>query len=127
MSVTTTDNPITLSLRQTLGDYEVHVTGESSEKSAEIASPNSSNTASRAENPLSWPRDHHRIPDYRPINTDLSAAERPSGSHGVESAFITVMFTGVAVNAHGYGAQLEEESLQRFFVMPLEGNGDGFC
>jgi hypothetical protein len=101
MSVTTTDNPATTSLRQTLGDYEVHLTGDN-EGTGEIAAPNVSNTASTSGNPPGWPQDHHRVPNYRAIDRNLNAAERPNGSNGVERVFITVMFTGVALNAVSY-------------------------
>jgi len=100
MSVTTTDNPITLSLRQTLGDYEVHVSGDSAD-GGEITSPNTSNQRPAVENPSFWPQDHHRIPNYRPINRNLSYAQRPNGTVLPEQIFLTFMFTGVALNAVG--------------------------
>lgn len=100
MSVTTTDNPITLSLRQTLNDYEVHLTGDSNDTQSQIAEPNPrSRSELAAQNPPSWPQEYHRMPNYRPINRNLSFAERPGGSNGVEQLFITVMFTGVSLNA----------------------------
>jgi hypothetical protein len=99
MSVTTTDNPITLSLQQTLGDYEVHVTGNNRDTSREIKPPNASNTAPVAENPPSWPQDHHRIPHHRPVNRELNWSQRPLGVQFGEQVFLHVMFTGVSLNA----------------------------
>ncbi|KAH6720454.1 hypothetical protein DL95DRAFT_440238 [Leptodontidium sp. 2 PMI_412] len=97
MSVTTTANPITLSLQQTLGDYEVHVTGNSQDTQA-VESPNSrrSNVVS---NPPSWPRNYHRVPPRRPVNRDLVWSERPLGSNPGEKLFLNVMFSGVSLNA----------------------------
>lgn len=91
MSVTTVYYPPTLSLQQTLREYDVHVTGHptaSSQLSSSLA----------LENPPSWPHDRHRVPHYRPVNRNLNIAERPNGSNLVEWAFINVMFTGVALN-----------------------------
>ncbi|KAK0100816.1 hypothetical protein ONS95_007264 [Cadophora gregata] len=97
MSVTTTANPITLSLQQTLGDYEVHVTGDSQDTRA-VASPNSRQSDVVA-NPPNWPRDYHRIPSRRPVNRNLDMSERPLGSNPGEKLFLNVMFTGVSLNA----------------------------
>ncbi|KAF7890882.1 uncharacterized protein EAF01_010691 [Botrytis porri] len=60
---------------------------------------NTSNIPENVDNPSFWPRDQYRIPDYRPINRHLIAAERPNGSNGAERVFITLMFTGVSLNA----------------------------
>ncbi len=97
MSVTTTANPITLSLQQTLGDYEVHVTGDSQE-TRPVASQNSRRSNAVA-NPPSWPRNYHRVPPHRPVNRDLDWSERPLGANPGEKLFLNVMFTGVSSNA----------------------------
>ncbi|KAG4441454.1 hypothetical protein IFR05_003060 [Cadophora sp. M221] len=95
MSTTTTDNSITLSLRQRLNDYELNLTGAD-----EVTPPNPrSNSDLVLQNPPSWPRDYHRVPNRRPINRDLRFSDRPGGSNIPEQIFITVMFTGVSLNA----------------------------
>jgi len=94
MSVTVTDNPITSTLHSTLQDYEIHVTGDAADIDQTL---NERESSSSAQNPHYWPRDHHRIPNHRPINRNLNLAERPRGSHPIETAFVFVMFTGVAL------------------------------
>ncbi|PVH75031.1 hypothetical protein DL98DRAFT_467007 [Cadophora sp. DSE1049] len=97
MSVTTTAKPITLSLQQTLGDYEVHVTGDSQEtRPVESLNSRRSNAVT---NPPSWPRDYHRVPPRRLVNRDLDWSERPLGANPGEKLFLNVMFTGVSLNA----------------------------
>ncbi|KAF7919704.1 uncharacterized protein EAE97_011622 [Botrytis byssoidea] len=99
MSATITDNPITISSRQTLAEYDIHHTGDDRGMNDMIVPPNTSNIPENVNNPSSWPRDQYRIPNYRPINQHLIAAERPNGSNGAERVFITLMFTGVSLNA----------------------------
>lgn len=99
MSATTTENPAAINLRQTLGDYEIHITGDGNDYSDEISQPNTSSVNPVAVNPSSWPQDYHRVPDYRPINRQLSGPGRPNGANVAERLFIIVMFTGVALNA----------------------------
>jgi hypothetical protein len=99
MSVTTTENPITYALHSTLQDYDIHVTGANINDANIDPSPNVSATSALVQNPPHWPRDHHRIPDYRPVNRHLNVEERPRGSNGIERTFLLFMFTGVALNA----------------------------
>ncbi|KAF5870409.1 uncharacterized protein Bfra_009795 [Botrytis fragariae] len=99
MSTTITDNPITTYSRQTLAEYDIHHTGDDGEINDIIVPSNTSDIPENVENPVSWPRDQYRIPNYRPINRHLIAAERPNGSNGAERVFITLMFTGVSLNA----------------------------
>ncbi|TGO52898.1 hypothetical protein BOTNAR_0311g00090 [Botryotinia narcissicola] len=99
MSATITDNPITISSRQTLAEYDIHHTGDDRGMNDMIVPPNTSNIPGNVNNPSSWPQDQYRIPNYRPINRHLIAAERPNGSNGAERVFITLMFTGVSLNA----------------------------
>lgn len=99
MSTTITDNPITISSRQTLAEYDIHHTGGDRGMNGMIVPPNTSNIPESVDNPSSWPRDQYRIPNYRPINRHLIAADRPNGSNGAERVFITLMFTGVSLNA----------------------------
>ncbi|KAE8453261.1 hypothetical protein EG329_011328 [Mollisiaceae sp. DMI_Dod_QoI] len=99
MSVTTTANPITLSLQQTLGDYEVHVTGDQRDP-RQIAAPNaSSRRVPLIETPHWWPRNYHRIPPHRPVNRNLDWSQRPLGASAGEKLFLNVMFSGVSLNA----------------------------
>ncbi|KAH9218662.1 hypothetical protein DL95DRAFT_360385 [Leptodontidium sp. 2 PMI_412] len=102
MSTTTIDNPIRLSLQQTLNDYELHLTGADDNTRNEITPPNPrsrSNSELIAQNPPSWPRDYHRVPNRRAINHALRFSDRPGGSNVAEQIFIIVMFTGVSLNA----------------------------
>ncbi|KAL2074048.1 hypothetical protein VTL71DRAFT_7826 [Oculimacula yallundae] len=95
MSVTTTANPITLSLQQTLGEYEVHITGDGSEQDIKPPNPRGSETVA---NPPNWPRNYHRVPPRRPAR-NLVGPERPLGAILPEQVFLHVMFTGVSLNA----------------------------
>lgn len=99
MSVTTTASPITYTLQSTLQDYEVHVSGGDTNEANIDASLHPSSLSTLVQNPPDWPRDHNRIPNYRPLNLHLNPEERPNGSDGFEHAFLLVMFTGVALNA----------------------------
>jgi len=101
MSATTTDNPITLTIQRTLADYDLHISGETGPNSSQspIEPPNAIHNTPQVSNPHNWPRDYHRVPNYRPINRNLDMVQRPNGSSGPETAFITVMFTGIAINA----------------------------
>ena len=85
-------------MRQTLGEYALHITNDQTVP-AEIDPPDTSNASAEVENPVDWPRDHHNIPDYRPLNRNLAGPERPNGMNPGEVAFIAVMFTGVFMNA----------------------------
>lgn len=108
MSVTTIENPIAYSIQSTLRDYDIQITGSTNAadinpslnaRSGGSASTSTSTSTSTSQNPASWPTDHHRIPNHRPINRDLNLDERPRGSNGIEQTFLLVMFTGVALNA----------------------------
>jgi hypothetical protein len=98
MSVTTTANPITHTIQSTLQDYDIHVTGHI-DNTNETNDDVTLSSSAAVQNPSRWPRDHHRIPNYRPINRHLNLAERPNGSNGIEHTFLLFMFTGVALNA----------------------------
>ena len=80
-------------LQEVLNDYKIHLTGYDASSATQEQSP------PRVQNPPNWPTDHYRVPDYRPINRNLDFAERPQGSNGFEFAFLTMMFTGVCLNA----------------------------
>lgn len=98
MSFTTTTNTSRLTLQQTLGDYEIHVTGAPQESQPK-ATPNSSTTQGITRNPASWPREYHRIPPRRPVNRELDWSQRPLGANLGEMVFLNIMFSGVSLNA----------------------------
>ncbi|KAI6712515.1 hypothetical protein JHW43_004925 [Diplocarpon mali] len=100
MSLTTTDNPATLSLQQTLSNYDLHLTGEDNSDPVEKSAPSSRpGREAGAQNPSSWPQNYYRVPNHRPIDRTLNWAERPTGSNPAEQLFIIVMFAGVSLNA----------------------------
>lgn len=101
MSVTTTENPIYQTVAQVLVDYDIHHSGQPdhpAEASAVEVNPRSQGQETRAI-PNNWPSDYRRVPPYRPIDRNLDLSQRPLGSNRIETAFITVMFTGVYLNA----------------------------
>jgi hypothetical protein len=86
-------------LQGVLNDYTIHLTGDDSAiRHDELEAPNG-NDVSLHENPPNWPRNHYRVPDYRPVNRELDLENRPKGSNPVEFAFLTIMFTGVYLNS----------------------------
>lgn len=89
----------TTELQNVLADYKIHLTGDN--PSNQTSSSSSRNETRTVENPAGWPRDHRRVPDYRPIDRNRGAEERPNGSNGFERGFLTIMFTGVVLNAVG--------------------------
>ncbi|KAF2025608.1 hypothetical protein EK21DRAFT_103803 [Setomelanomma holmii] len=91
MSVTTTTNPTHYTLHPVLADYDLHHT-ESLDTSLN-SHPAPSN--SQPQNPADWPIEHRRVPEYRPVNTELDQSERRVYQNGIERTFIGVMFTGV--------------------------------
>jgi hypothetical protein len=91
MSVTTTANPIHYSLHTVLADYDLHHTEEEHDTSLNAhPAPTTSQV-----NPSSWPTEHRRVPEFRPINTELDQSERRVFLSPVERVFVGVMFTGV--------------------------------
>lgn len=99
MSVTTIVTPITYTLQSTLQDYEIHISGDNTNEANIDTTLNPSPIFTLVHNPPGWPRDHNRIPNYRPLNRNLNLEERPNGSNGIERTFLFIMFTGVALNA----------------------------
>jgi len=111
MSTTSTAGT-TLTVQQlqgVLNDYTIRLTGDdSSSRHDGIESPNRVEVPS-IENPPNWPRNHYRVPDYRPVNRDLDPEERPKGSNAAEFAFLTMMFTGVYLNSVSYFSTSQDE------------------
>jgi len=81
MSVTTTDNARLITVRQALGDYELH----HSQPSEAQAAP--------AGNPPGWTDQWRRVPAYRPTNNQLDD-QREVYQNEVEHTFVRVMFGG---------------------------------
>lgn len=82
-------------IEEVLGDYKIQLTG-AEENNIE---PPSSSEPPRATNPSNWPTDRRRIPDFRPVDRNRDAEGRPNGTVLPERIFLTLMFTGVVVNA----------------------------
>jgi hypothetical protein len=82
----------TTELQGVLEDYTIHLTGDnpiSEQSGAPIA----------VTNPPGWPTDHRRVPDYRPVDKTRDTEGRPNGEGAFEKVFLTIMFTGVVMNA----------------------------
>ena len=90
----TTTTTTARELHSVLNEYQIHLTGGSA-----ASQSLESTTSSSATNPATWPTDSRRMPNYRPIDRNRTADERPNGSNGAERAFLTVMFSGVVLNA----------------------------
>ncbi|KAK7966027.1 uncharacterized protein PG986_000304 [Apiospora aurea] len=125
MSVTTTDNPITSTLSDTLQDYEIRLTGaqdlpaaqrQQAEESAPLLPPSQQQQQQNGgfpdwvpltdhaapegvENPPDWDTEHRGVPPYRPINYNLDREVRPWGSNAIETGFVLHMFHGVWLTA----------------------------
>ncbi|PMD62253.1 uncharacterized protein K444DRAFT_507756, partial [Hyaloscypha bicolor E] len=76
-----------------LEDYKIHLTGDKS------SSEQAESTPRAATNPPDWPTDHRRVPDYRPVDRNRDVEGRPNGENAFARAFLTIMFTGVVMNA----------------------------
>ena len=81
-----------------LEDYKIHLTG-SEPGAASTSNASTGQTTQTPSNPANWPSDRRRMPDYRPIEYGRIVEERPGGTILPERIFITIMFTGVAINA----------------------------
>lgn len=124
MSVTTTDNPITSTLSETLQDYEIRLTGVQDLPSAQrqLAAESAPLLSQQqdggfpawvpltdhaapvdVENPADWDTEHRGVPRYRPINYHLDREVRPWGSNAIETGFVLHMFHGVWLTAVSCG------------------------
>ncbi|KAK8041326.1 hypothetical protein PG994_014333 [Apiospora phragmitis] len=113
MSVTTTDNPITSTLSDTLQDYEIRLTGaqdlpQPQQEDAPLLPQNNQfpdwvpltdHAAPDVEDPPDWDTEHRGVPRYRPINYHLDREQRPWGSNAIETGFVLHMFHGVWLTA----------------------------
>jgi hypothetical protein len=99
MSVTTTANPATYTLRATLADYDLHHSNDN--HSEPLDTSLNAHPFPPASNPSTWPIDARRVPPYRPVNTELDQSTRAVYQNGIERAFVSVMFTGVFLEAVG--------------------------
>ncbi|TKA69892.1 hypothetical protein B0A55_07523 [Friedmanniomyces simplex] len=96
MSVTTTDNARLITVRQALGDYELHHSQPSEAEGAPAPAPNTHplppNTPTS--NPAGWEDQWRRVPAYRPANNQLDD-QREVYQNEIEHTFVRVMFGGV--------------------------------
>jgi hypothetical protein len=103
MSATTTDNPITYAtINAALRDYDLYHSDASSSTSptARVAPPPEPHPLPRVVGAApTWDTTHRRVPPYRPINTELDQSVRRVYQNQIERAFVTVMFTGVFIEA----------------------------
>lgn len=88
-------------VQDVLEDYKIHLTGSE-------PAPQSS-AATTTSNPPHWPTEHHRIPNYRPVDRNRDVEGRPNGDNAFERVFLTLMFTGVVMNAVSKGSHQMEE------------------
>ena len=79
-------------LQGVLEDYKIHLTGDN-------PSSEQSEAPTEITNPPGWPTDHRRVPNYRPVEKNRDAEGRPNGEGAFERGFLTIMFTGVVMNA----------------------------
>lgn len=79
-------------LKGVLEDYKIHLTGDN-------PSSKQSEAPTAVTNPPDWPTDHRRVPNYRPVHKNRDVEGRPNGETAFERVFLTIMFTGVVMNA----------------------------
>lgn len=96
MSVTTTANPVTGSVLSVLAEYDLHHSGQAEASLPAAPNPRPEPTV---RNPDWWPTDQYRVPDFRPVNTNLDLEERPDGINAIERLFIFTMLNGVGLMA----------------------------
>ena len=97
MSSTTTQTLTAVSTQQILKDYELHHSGGS----GSAPPPNANPPPPRVQNPPTWDTEHHRVPPYRPVNRELDLSVRRVYTSNAERNFVSVMFTGVFLQAVG--------------------------
>ena len=129
-------------LQEVLEDSKIHLTGYGP-SAASTSSASTEHTTRTVSNPPNWPTDHRRVPDYRPIEYGRDAEERPNGTVLPETIFISIMFTGVFINAVSpqvvryrnktdyfdrllprFGVRLEDPTFPGYFDTRLEESGD---
>lgn len=79
-------------LQGVLEDYKIHLTGDN-------PSSEQSEAPTAITNPPGWPTDHRRVPNYRRVDKNRDVEGRPNGGSAFERVFLTIMFTGVVMNA----------------------------
>ncbi|KAL2409293.1 hypothetical protein ABEF95_005731 [Exophiala dermatitidis] len=86
-----------LTLAATLADYELHHSDSPTQ-----ASSSEGRVLARVSDPgntPTWDTTHRRVPSYRPINRSRDPRETRVYNNPAERVFISVMFTGVFINA----------------------------
>ncbi|TVY46727.1 hypothetical protein LOCC1_G002847 [Lachnellula occidentalis] len=96
-------------LQGVLSDYTIHLTGDDNTTRHDGIEPPNTVQAPSIANPPDWPRNHLRVPAYRPVNRNLGTEERPKGGNAAEFAFLTMMFTGVYLNSVGDPSAFTDE------------------
>ncbi|KAH6684043.1 hypothetical protein B0J14DRAFT_526444 [Halenospora varia] len=91
MSTTTVTHS---TVQDVLSDYTIRLTGDNPASQTPRTTTDYSNT-----NPPDWPSDRRRVPDYQPIDRNRGPEERPNGDNAGERIFLSLMFTGVVLNA----------------------------
>ncbi|RSL71452.1 hypothetical protein CEP54_001317 [Fusarium duplospermum] len=76
-----------------LADYELHHSQSQSCETGTQPAPAASQIDRQ------WDTEHRRVPPYRAINRNRDQSEVRVYTSNVERAFITVMFTGLHINA----------------------------
>ena len=59
----------------------------------------SANNVRAVQNPLGWPTDYRRVPNYRPTNTILDMTERPYGANRIGWLVGHFLTTGVIIQS----------------------------
>jgi hypothetical protein len=66
-------------------------------------------------NPLDWPANHRRIPQYRPINRELDQNQRRVYTSTGERVFLTMMFSGLQVNVVSFASFFPSVLYERWY------------
>lgn len=109
MATTTTSTTVGYqTLMTTLGDYELHHSGQPGDPESRAPPPNSrpdiqSDEVAAQSNPADWITGYRGIPPHRPINRNLDYEQRPAGGNPVEAVFIAVLLNGTALLAVSNG------------------------
>lgn len=82
-----------------LNDYEVRYSAPRNEPDETETHQPASVVPSESTYPDGWDTSHRRVPSYRPINRTRDLSEVRVYVNQAERAFVTVMFTGLFVNA----------------------------
>lgn len=101
MSVTTTANARTVTLRQTLAEYELHHSETNANPETGRPAPDAHAVpVATTGNPPDWDTTHRRVPPYRPIRQEnLNTEGRNEYNNNIERTFVFVMLNGVGIQS----------------------------